>query len=100
MAYCKSKEAENEKIFIIAKLPEDGFALVEKGLDMEMLNLGNQAFVRGAKKLSNTVYMTESGVKSLRKLHEKGIRITCRMMPTDPDTDYWPIIEETFPEWI
>jgi len=100
VAYCKSKEAVNEKIFIIAKLPEDGFELVEKGLEMEMLNLGNQAFVKCAKKLSNTVYMTESGVKSLKKLHEKGIRITCRMMPTDPDTDYWPIIEETFPEWI
>ncbi len=100
VTYCRTSEAIEEKIFIIAKLPEDGLALVEKGLDMEVLNLGNQAFVRGAKKLSNTVYLTESGVKSLRKIHEKGIQITCRMMPTDPDTDYWPIIEEMFPEWV
>lgn len=97
--YCNSPEAEKENIFIIAKFPEDGLALVEGGLNMPVLNLGNQAFVRTSKKISNTVFLTESGVKALKKLHEKGIRITCRMMPSDPDTDYWPTIEKTLPEW-
>ncbi len=97
--YCTSPEAEKENIFIIAKFPEDGLALVEGGLNLPVLNLGNQAFVRGSKKISNTVFLTESGVKALKKLHEKGIRITCRMMPSDPDTDYWPTIEKTLPEW-
>lgn len=97
--YCNSPEAEKENIFIIAKFPEDGLALVEGGLNLPVLNLGNQAFVRGSKKISNTVFLTESGVKALKKLHEKGIRITCRMMPSDPDTDYWPTIEKTLPEW-
>lgn len=97
--YCNSPEAEKENIFIIAKFPEDGLALVEGGLNMPVLNLGNQAFVRNSKKISNTVFLTESGVKALKKLHEKNIRITCRMMPSDPDTDYWPTIEKTLPEW-
>ena len=99
VAYCSSPEAEKESIFIIAKFPEDGLALVENGLNMPMLNLGNQAFVRGSKKISNTVYLTESGVKALKKLHENGIRISCRMMPSDPDTDFWPTIEKNLPEW-
>jgi mannose/fructose/N-acetylgalactosamine-specific phosphotransferase system component IIB len=99
VAYCNSPEAENENIFIIAKFPEDGLALVEEGLKMSTLNLGNQAFVRGSKRLSNTVYLTESGVKALKKLHEKGIRITCRMMPANPDREYWPTIEKSLPEW-
>jgi mannose/fructose/N-acetylgalactosamine-specific phosphotransferase system component IIB len=99
VAYCKSPEAEKENIFIIAKFPEDGLALVEEGLNMPMLNLGNQAFVRGSKKISNTVFLTESGVKALKSLHDKGLRITCRMMPADPDTDYWSTIEKALPEW-
>lgn len=99
VAYCNSPQAENENIFIIAKFPEDGLALVENGLNMPVLNLGNQAFVRNSKKISNTVFLTESGVKALKKLHEKGIRITCRMMPSDPDTDYWPTVQKTLPEW-
>jgi mannose/fructose/N-acetylgalactosamine-specific phosphotransferase system component IIB len=99
VAYCKSPEAEKENIFIIAKFPEDGLALEEGGLNMPVLNLGNQAFVRTSKKISNTVFLTEAGVKALKKLHEMGIRITCRMMPSDADTDYWPTIEKTLPEW-
>ena len=99
VAYCNSPEAQNENIFIIAKFPEDGLALVDNGLKMPVLNLGNQAFVRNSKRISNTVYLTESGVKALKRLHEEGIRITCRMMPADPDNEYWPTVEKALPEW-
>ena len=99
VAYCNSQAAGNESIFIIAKYPEDGLALVEEGLNLPVLNLGNQAYVRGSQKISNTVYLTESGVKALKKLHEQGIRITCRMMPSDSDSEYWPTIEKTLPKW-
>lgn len=99
VAYCNGPQADNENIFIIAKFPEDGLALVEEGLNMPVLNLGNQAYVRGSKKLSNTVYLTESGVKALKKLHEMGIRITCRMMPPDPANEYWPTVEKRLPDW-
>lgn len=99
VAYCKGPEAEKENIFIIAKFPEDGLALVESGLNMPVLNLGNQAFVRNSKRISNTVYLTESGVKALKTLHDKGIRITCRMMPSDPDSEYWATVQKALPEW-
>lgn len=98
--YCNSPEAENENIFIIAKFPEDGVALVDAGLDMPVLNLGNQAYVRGSKKLSNTVFLTEESVKALKSAHEKGIRITCRMMPSDSDAEFWPRIEKAYPDWV
>ncbi|MGV8049800.1 MAG: PTS system mannose/fructose/N-acetylgalactosamine-transporter subunit IIB [Anaerolineaceae bacterium] len=98
--YCLSSEAEKENIFIITKFPEDGLALVENGLQLPILNLGNQAFVRNSKKLSNSVFLTESGVRALKAIHEKGIKITCRMMPTDPESEFWPVIEKNFPEWV
>jgi mannose/fructose/N-acetylgalactosamine-specific phosphotransferase system component IIB len=98
-AYSNSAEAEKENIFIIAKYPEDGLALVEEGLKMPVLNLGNQAFVRGSQKVSNTVFLTESGFKALRKLHEMGVRITCRMMPPEADCEYWPTLEKPLLQW-
>jgi len=99
VAYCNSPEAEKENIFVLAKFPEDGLALEENGLKMPVLNMGNQAFVRGSQKISNTVYLTEAGVKALKKLHEMGIRITCRMMPGDPDSEFWPSVEKSLPQW-
>ena len=99
VAYCASPVAEKENIFVIAKFPEDGLALEETGLELPVLNLGNQAFVRGSKRVSNTVYLTETGVRALKKLHEMGIKITCRMMPDESETDYWPTIQKALPEW-
>ena len=98
--YCLSPEAEEENIFVITKFPEDGLALIENGLSIDTLNLGNQAFVRGAKKLSNSVYLTEEGVKALKKIHEKGINLTCRMLPKDSKSEFWPVIEKNFPELV
>jgi PTS system mannose-specific IIB component len=98
--YCQSPEAEDENIFIITKFPEDGLELIEKGLFIDTLNLGNQAYVRGAKKLSNSVYLTKEGVQALKKMHEKGITITCRMLPNDAKNEFWPVIEKNFPDWV
>ena len=100
VAYCNSPEGQDETIFIIAKWPEDGVGLVDAGLDLPVINLGNQAFTRGAKKLSNTVYLKEEGVKALKRAHDKGIKITCRMMPAHPEKEFWPEIEKAFPDWI
>jgi mannose/fructose/N-acetylgalactosamine-specific phosphotransferase system component IIB len=97
--HCLNPETENEKIFILAKYPEDGLGLVENGLKLPVFNLGNQAYVRNSQKVSNTVFLTESGVKALKKIYESGIKITCRMMPTSSDSDFWPTIQKALPDW-
>lgn len=100
VAYCQSPQAEDETIFIIAKFPQDGAELIKEGLELEEINLGNQAYVRGSKKLSNTVFLTEEGVKALQWAHENEVKITCRMMPADPKSEFWPTIEKNFSEWV
>jgi mannose/fructose/N-acetylgalactosamine-specific phosphotransferase system component IIB len=97
--YCLSSNSQNEKIFILAKFPEDGWGLVENGLKLPVLNLGNQAYVRNSQKVSNTVFLTETGVKALKKIHDAGIKITCRMMPDSADDEYWPTILKSLPDW-
>jgi len=99
VAYCNSPDAVKPSVFVIAKFPEDGLALEENGLKLPVLNLGNQAFVRGSQRISNSVYLTESGVKALKKLHDMGIKITCRMMPAESENDYWPTIRKALPQW-
>jgi mannose/fructose/N-acetylgalactosamine-specific phosphotransferase system component IIB len=100
IAYCNSPKGEAERILVIVKYPEDALAVFEQGLKISTLNLGNQAYTRGSKKLSRTVFLTESGVRALKKVHDMGITITCRMMPDDSSNEYWPIIEKTFPDWL
>ncbi len=97
--YCLNPSSQNEKIFILAKFPEDGWGLVENGVKLPVLNLGNQAYVRNSKKVSNTVFLTEAGVQALKKIHDAGIKITCRMMPNSPEDEFWPTIQKSLPDW-
>ena len=97
--YCLNPASENEKIFILAKFPEDGWGLVENGLKLPVLNLGNQAYIRNSQKVSNTVFLTESGVQALKKIHDSGIKITCRMMPSNSEDEFWPTIVKSLPDW-
>jgi PTS system mannose-specific IIB component len=97
--YCLSPATQDEKIFILAKFPEDGLGLVENGLKLPVLNLGNQAYIRDSKKVSNTVFLTEKGVQALKKIHEAGIKITCRMLPESSENEFWPEIAKALPEW-
>lgn len=97
--YCASPAAEKESIFIIAKTPEDVLGLVEAGLDIKEFNLGNQAYEPNTKKVSKTVYLTEPAVRATKKLHDMGLRITSRMIPSEPDVEYWPTIEKAIGDW-
>ena len=98
-AYCNSPAAEKESIFILAKTPEDVLGLLEAGLAVKEVNLGNQAYEPNTKRVSKTVYLTRANAKAVKKLHERGLRITSRMIPSEPDVEYWPVIEKATLNW-
>ncbi len=97
--YCVNPDAAQEKIFVLAKLPSDVVGLIEAGLKLDRVNLGNVAYESGTKKVSKTVYLSEEDVRALKTLHDMGITITSRMLPSDADVEFWPTIERTIPEW-
>ncbi len=98
-AYFMGPDIGGESVFILAKLPSDVVGLIEEGLQLDRVNLGNVAYEPNTKKVSKTVYLSEEDVRALKKLHELGVVITSRMLPGDPDVEFWPTIERTIPEW-
>ncbi len=98
--YINNPANAEKKLFVIVKYAEDALGLIDYGVNIESINLGNQAFVRGSEKLNKTVYLTESSVKALKQLHEKGLTITARMLPQDSSAETWPTIEKLFAKWL
>jgi mannose/fructose/N-acetylgalactosamine-specific phosphotransferase system component IIB len=98
--YCRSPAAEKESIFVIAKTPEDVLGLMEAGMDIKEFNLGNAAYEPNTRKVSKTVYLTEPAAMAIKKLHDMGLRITSRMIPSEPDVEYWPTIEKAISDWL
>jgi N-acetylgalactosamine PTS system EIIB component len=93
LAYLASAEHAQERVFLLVKTPADALRLIRGGLAIETVNVGNMAFAVGAKRVSNTVYVTPADVDSFVALHDAGIALTCRMMPTERGNDFIKMLD-------
>ncbi|MEW6545872.1 MAG: PTS sugar transporter subunit IIB [Bacillota bacterium] len=92
LAYVRDPAHEHENVFILCKTPEDALALHEGGLGLQEMNVGNMAFVVGSKKVSKSVFVTPENVETFKKLSQSGVRLTCRMMPTEGKNDFMAML--------
>jgi PTS system mannose-specific IIB component len=96
LAYCNSPEGANEKIFIIAKFPSDALRLIENGLKVSEINVGNQAPTPGTKfkMVLNTLAVTAEDAAIYRKIASHGYKLICKMMPNDRSQDFLEVLHK------
>ncbi|MBB6715310.1 PTS galactosamine transporter subunit IIB [Clostridium gasigenes] len=77
------KASAKQKIFLVCKTPQDALRLVEGGVKITEINIGNMHFSEGKEQISSTVSLDEDDKKTLRKLHELGVKIEQRRVPDE-----------------
>jgi len=98
--YINNPDNAVRKLFVIVKYAEDAVGLMDYGVKFDTINLGNQAFVRGSEKLNKSVYLTEPSIKAIKVLHDRGLKITARMLPQDSSAEQWPTLQKLFAKWL
>ena len=76
------KAADRQKIFIICEDPEDVLKLVEGGVPIKKVNIGNMHMSEGKRQVATSVAVDEADVTAFKKLQEKGIELEIRRVPT------------------
>lgn len=79
-----SKET-GEKIFVITANVRDAFEIVNNGIIPEEFNVGNQAKSINASDgdfVTKSVYVTLDDAELYLKIADKGIKISCQMLPS------------------
>lgn len=80
------EEHENDSIFLIVRNPENMLKLVEGGLKISEINLGNISLSKSElprKTLLKNIHVTEQDVTCLRTIADKGINIYIKLIPED-----------------
>lgn len=77
------KASPKQKIFLVCKTPQDVLRLVEGGVKITEVNIGNMHFSEGKEQISSTVSLDADDKKTLRKLHELGIKVEQRRVPDE-----------------
>lgn len=83
-----NKASAKQKIFLVCKTPQDVLRLVEGGVPIKEINIGNMHFSEGKEQISSTVSIDEDDKKTLRKLIDLGVKVEQRRVPDErPEID-------------
>ncbi|MBE6120732.1 MAG: PTS N-acetylgalactosamine transporter subunit IIB [Erysipelotrichaceae bacterium] len=80
------KAAPSQKIFIICKTPKDVRRLVDAGVEIKEVNVGNMHYADGKHQLTAKVYVDDQDMKDLKYLASKGIHVYAQDVPGDTKT--------------
>ncbi|WP_125706119.1 PTS galactosamine transporter subunit IIB [Lacticaseibacillus daqingensis] len=81
-----SKAADRQKIFIVVKTPGDAAALVEGGVPIKEVNVGNMHFAPGKEEVTKKVYVDQQDKDDLMRLVHAGVNVYIQDVPGDRKT--------------
>jgi PTS system mannose-specific IIB component len=89
LTHCAALDA-GENVMVLAKFPTDALRLLEGGLTVGEVNVGNQAPKPGSKftMVTRSIAVTEQDAKDYRRIAELAGALRCQMMPTDKVDDF------------
>ena len=78
-----NKASESQKIFLVCKTPKEVRQLVEGGVPISEVNVGNMHFSPGKKQISKKVYVNDEDLADLKFLQDSGINLYIQDVPGD-----------------
>lgn len=87
------KASESQHIFIVCKTPQDVLKLIEGGVPIKKVNIGNMHFSKGKTQISSTVSLDDDDKATFRKLKELGVTLEIRRVPDEAiDADIYKFL--------
>ncbi len=78
-----SKAAPHQKIFLICRTPHTVRMLLEGGISLSDVNVGNMHFSEGKKQISSKVYVNQQDLEDLLFIKKQGVNIFIQDVPGD-----------------
>lgn len=85
---------DSQKVFIVVKRPQVLLDLVNDGVKLETINVGNMSQTDETTQITNSINVVQDDVDAFKALHEKGIKITQQMVPGDQANDFMVILKK------
>lgn len=82
------KASPRQKIFLVVKTPKDARYLVEHGVPIKELNIGNQHFAEGKEVCKEShVYFGKEDYEDVEAMKKAGVRVFVQIAPGDKQYD-------------
>lgn len=81
------KASPAQKIFLILESPQDALRLVEGGVPIETLNVGNMHMHEGKRQVATSVAVDDDDVATFKKLRDLGVNLEIQRTPNTAKED-------------
>ena len=75
------KASDAQKIFIVCETPTDVLRLVEGGVPIKKLNVGNMHMADGKRQVATSVAVDDADVAAFKELRDLGVELEIRRVP-------------------
>lgn len=76
-----------QRVLLVIKSPENLLKLIKEGVVIEAANLGNLHSKDAVLQLSDTIFMTESNIKTCKLLRKLDVQINMQKLPNDENME-------------
>ena len=77
------KASDKQHIFIVCETPQDVLKLVEGGVPIKKVNIGNMHMADGKRQVAGSVAVDDDDVAAFAKLRDLGVELEIRRVPTE-----------------
>ncbi len=81
------KASPSQHIFIVCETPTDVLRLVEGGVPIKKVNIGNMHMAEGKRQVATSVAVDDVDVAAFKKLQELGVELEIRRVPQEHAED-------------
>ena len=93
-----AKDNPSETMFVIAKFPQDALDILESGVEVEAVNVGNAAPIQGTtyKMVTKSIAVTEDDAKVYRRIAEiRGGVLTSRLTTMNETENFLELLSKS-----
>ena len=90
-------DSKTGNALLIVRNPKTAYELFDMGFRIDAINVGNISNSKsqtGRTRLLSNIYVEQTDVEYLRKIHDLGIRLDVRAVPTDKSIDGMELISK------
>lgn len=78
-----SKASPRQHIFLVIKTPEDALKLVQGGVPIKEINVGNMHFSEGKEQISKKVFVDQADKDAINGLIDAGVKVYIQDVPEE-----------------
>lgn len=87
--------ADSQKLFLVVRNLQDVLKLIEGGVEIKKINIGNLHYAEGKRQIAKSVAINDHDEKTIKEINKHGIKLIVRRVPEERGEDILDFIQKS-----